>query len=214
MKAKQGRSSPEISDTVTHKVSPFGASSTKDARLVRSANAIATALLRLLERKTFDQITVREICAEAKVHYATFFRHHPTKEALLDHVAADQIDQLVALTLPIQDNIDTEAAFTALCTYVEEHRVLWTALLNGGAGGAMREELLRIAKALAVERPPANHWLPVDLATVCTVTLIVETLSWWLGQSTNPFSIKQMAQILTKLVSSTLPMEDGEIRIG
>ncbi|WP_165190881.1 TetR/AcrR family transcriptional regulator [Caulobacter soli] len=171
--------------------------------MVRSANAIAGALLRLLEQKTFDQITVREICAEAKVHYATFFRHHPTKEALLDHVAADQIDQLVALSLPIQDSVDTEAAFIALCAYVDDHRVLWTALLNGGAGGAMREELLRIAKVLAVERSPTGHWLPVDLATVCTVTLIVETLSWWLGQPTGQVSIEQLAKILTRLITTT-----------
>ncbi len=171
--------------------------------MVRSANAIATALLRLLERKTFDQITVREICAEAKVHYATFFRHHPTKEALLDHVAADQIDQLVALTLPIQDSADTETALVALCTYVDDHRTLWTALLNGGAGGAMREELLRIAKMLAAERPPTGHWLPVDLATICSVTLIVETLSWWLAQPAGRVSIEQLAKILAGLLRTT-----------
>ena len=54
-----------------------------DARQVRSRHALHQALLALLEEKPFDQITVREISARAGTGYATFFRHYPTKEALL-----------------------------------------------------------------------------------------------------------------------------------
>src|SRR6185437_10507723 len=66
-----------------------------DPRAKRSSDALSSAFLRLLERKPLDQITIREIAAEAGVHRSTFFRHHPTKEALLDHIAANQIQDLV-----------------------------------------------------------------------------------------------------------------------
>ncbi|GAA0321439.1 hypothetical protein GCM10009087_34610 [Sphingomonas oligophenolica] len=199
MSTDRESSAPPLSDTVSHSEAP---SSQRDARAVRSSHALGAALLKLLAEKPLDQITIREIAAEAGVHYATFFRHHPTREALLDQVAAEQIDRLVALTLPVLDSADTLAAVTALCVYVEEHRRLWTALLTGGAAAAMRNELLRISRGLAIDRAPADAWLPIELAVNCSVSLIFETLAWWLGQTTDPAPIGEVARILDRLLSS------------
>ncbi len=171
---------------------------------MRTDHALRHALLALLERKPLEQITIREIAAEAGVHYATFFRHHPTREALLDHVAADQIDRLVALALPVQETTDTETAFVALFDYVSQHRTLWTTLLTGGAAGAMREELLRTARELAVHRAPQDSRLPVELATICTVSVIVETISWWLRQPPKACSSDSAARILHWLLDSSI----------
>jgi AcrR family transcriptional regulator len=118
----------------------------KDARAVRTREALRHALLRLLELKPLEQITILDICEVAEVGYTTFFRHHPTKESLLDDVAAEQIAQLVGLTLPVADSSDIRAGATALFTYVDEHRRLWATLLTGGAEGAMRSEFLRICR--------------------------------------------------------------------
>jgi AcrR family transcriptional regulator len=194
-----------LSDTVSHNVDPSSWSSTRDARAVKSGTALRAALLALIERKPLDQITVREIAAEANVHYATFFRHHATKEALLDSVAAEQIDHLVALTMPVLDSVDRPAAVLALGRYVDEHRLLWTALLTGGAAGAMREELLRISRTIAEERAPQESWIPVDLAVNCTVSLIFETLAWWLAPAQEGVSIERVADMLDRLLSSIQP---------
>jgi AcrR family transcriptional regulator len=207
MKTKQAKQNPEeLCDTVAHTPAVAESSSfpsqLSDPRAVKSGQALRAALLALLERKTFDQITIREIAAEAAVHYATFFRHHPTKEALLDDVAADQIDRLVELTLPVMDAADAAAAFLALATYVDTHRKLWTVLLTGGASGAMRAELLRVSKEVAAERAPKESWIPVELAVICTVSLIVEILSWWLRQPPGALSVVQAAEILHRLVLS------------
>jgi AcrR family transcriptional regulator len=183
-----------------HKSAARRASTMADARTRRTAASLREALLALLKRKPLDQITVREIAAEAGIHYATFFRHHTTKEALLDHIAADQIDRLVELTLPVLDSSDSRTAFTTLCAYVDEHRLLWAALLTGGAGGAMREELLGISRGLAAARSTSDGWLPVDLAVVTTVTLIVETLAWWLRQPRDAYPVEEVARILHRLV--------------
>jgi len=192
----------KLCDTQSHNSDLGRASSGRDARLVKSSAAIRGALLALIERKPLEQITVREIAAEAGVHYATFFRHHPTKEALLDHVAAEQIERLVALSLPLFDRADSQAAVVALCAYVSEHRILWTALLTGGAAGAMREALLRISRQVAVDRAPREGGLPLELAVNCSVSLIFETLAWWLAQPERSVSIEQAAVILHQLLSS------------
>jgi len=192
-----------LCDTVSHGGDSARGSAVKDARAVRSGAALRDALLRLLTAKPFDQITVRDICAEAGVHYATFFRHHPSKEALLDHIAADQIVRSVDLTLPIKDAGDDRGSLDALCEYVDEHRALWSILLNGGAGAAMRGEWLRQARIVAETRDPVGSWLPKELGTICSTSLIVETISWWLTQPEGAYGADQVAAILDRLVTGS-----------
>lgn len=211
MRAKQAGLDDKLCDTVAHKLGRPSASSLQDARAVKSGRALQGALLSLLERKPLEHITVRDITAEAGVHYATFFRHHPAKEALLDHVAADQINRLVELTMPVMDAVDSRAAFGALCLYVDDHRTLWTALLTGGAAGTMREELLRLSLEVAADRAPKESWLPIELGVISTVTTIVESLAWWLRQPPGAYSVERMAKILYRLVlasTTEIAMED------
>ena len=59
--------------------------------MVRTRAALCDALLGLIEERPFDQVTVREITRTADVGYATFFRHYPDKEALLNDLAAGEL---------------------------------------------------------------------------------------------------------------------------
>jgi AcrR family transcriptional regulator len=193
---------------VAHNLKEPSSSRSKDARAVRSAGSLRDALLALLLRKPFDQITIRDICAESGVHYATFFRHHQTKEGLLDEIAREQIRQLNILTLAIRDHEDYAAGFKALCAYVAGHRTLWATLLNGGAGATMREEWVRQSQAVAALEAPVNSWLPTELGTVCAATLIAETLAWWVGQPEDAYSVDQVAGILHRLLVTSIIAPD------
>jgi AcrR family transcriptional regulator len=197
-----------LSDTGAYKGAAPSSSSSKDARAVRSAQSLRDAMLALLLRKPFDQITIRDICADAEVHYATFFRHYQTKEELLNAIAQDQIRQLNKLTLAIRENEDYAAGFKALCAYVAEHRSLWSTLLNGGAGATMREEWLRQSQMVAAAVPPVTTWLPHELGTICAASLIAETIAWWLNQPEDAYSVDEVATILQRLLMSSIgPLE-------
>lgn len=185
----------------SHKVRQTYAESGKDPRQVRSANALRAALLRLLEQKDFEHITVREITAEAGVHNATFFRHHADKESLLDSVAADEVNRLVAISLPAGLSLEGNLA---LCDYISAHRALWQALLNGGARLAVREEYLRLSMDVATRHTGAKSWLPEELAVTCSTMLIIETISWWLAQDEDAYSSQQIATMLYKLVENAV----------
>ncbi|MET0241276.1 MAG: hypothetical protein ABW184_15390 [Sphingobium sp.] len=78
---------------------------------------------------------------------------------------------------------------------MDQHRKLWKALLTGGAGGVMREELMRLSRQLADERGNID-WMPLDLATIWTVTLIVESLAWWVSQPDGRYPIDEVAHII------------------
>jgi AcrR family transcriptional regulator len=206
--SESGEPNPDLCDTLAHNAAGARRSTAKDARAARSSAALRQALLRLLEGKAFDQITVRDICAEAGVHYATFFRHHSGKEALLEDIAADQIATLVDLTLPIKEATGDRMAFHALCAYVDEHRGLWSILLNGGAGASMRDEWLRRARVVAEHTPQVGSWLPKELGTICSTSLIADTISWWLAQPADEYSVEQVAHILDRLVASSTLAKD------
>lgn len=174
----------------------------RDARAQRTADALRAAFLKLLEKKAMDQITVRAITATAGINYATFFRHHDSKEALLDDLAAGEVQRLVDLTLPVYDTVNMKAGILALFTYVHENTTLWTALLTGGAAGIMREELLRLSRIVAVDRALEESTIPRELRVNCTVSLIFETLVWWLNQPPEQHSPQQATETLASLIGT------------
>ena len=181
---------------------PQGAAVT-DARQVRSRAALAVALLDLLEDRPFDQLTIREIAGRAGIGYATFFRHFPTKEALLADVASAEIAGLLALTIPILDSANSLESTRVLCAHVAEHRKLWSALLTGGAAGIVRDEFIRQARELPKAFPGQKGWLPADLGVVYGTGGTFDLLAWWLSAEQD-FSSDEIAHILHRLIIGPL----------
>lgn len=174
-----------------------------DPRAARSRVALSKALLNLVEEKALDQITVREIALRANVGYATFFRHFPSKEALLESVAADQLRNLIHLSLPIMAAQDMRAAEEALFSYVIAHRALWSALLTGGAASFVREEFVRLAQQAAVPLTPQGGKIPAEMGVMLIVSGTIEMLTYWLKQP-KPMSVKQIAELYDLVVISPI----------
>jgi AcrR family transcriptional regulator len=172
-----------------------------DPRAIRSRKALHRALLSLLNKKPIEQITIRDITAKAGVGYATFFRHHPTKESLLEELAAEQISALINLSVPVFDSSDLRSACLALFTYVSEHRTVWKTLLTGGADGVIRKEFLRLAKLVGTPRAPDDAWLPADFGVILIVSGTLELLTWWLNQA-QPLPVEKIAEIHERIVVS------------
>jgi AcrR family transcriptional regulator len=180
-------------------------------RVTRTRPILCGALLSLLEERPFEQLTVREITAKADIGYATFFRHYPDKEALLNDLAASQISDLLAMTLPILNNADTRGSARALCVYVWERRKLWSALLTGGASSMLKDEFIRQAQQIAEAQPRRDAWLPNDLSIGFYVTGTVEILAWWLKQK-NPPSVDRMAEVIDSLIVAPSMAPSGRRR--
>jgi AcrR family transcriptional regulator len=184
---------------MTRKVHRPHLSIAQDPRAVRTRESLRAALLSLLERKPFEQVTVRDIAGTAGIGYVTFFRHHTTKEALLHEVVADQVRRLTELMIPALEASDTRTASMALCTYVDQHRKLWSTLLIGGAAAVLREELLRSAAEVAATRSNPDNWFPPELAVTFNVTCTIELLAWWLRQK-KPVAVERVAEIHVRII--------------
>src|ERR1700740_2072311 len=66
-----------------------------DPRVLRSRQMLMEALLRLLTRKEFDDISIQEIADEATLNRATFYLHYPDKNALLQAMTATRFGDLI-----------------------------------------------------------------------------------------------------------------------
>ena len=184
---------------MTHISAETTLSSRKDPRVERSRAALRDALLALIEERAVEQITIRDITARAGAGYATFFRHYPDKAALLHDLAATEIAALLERTLPILVSVDTRASCLTLCSYVDEHRQLWSALLTGGAAATLREEFIRQARVIAGPYRQPGAWLPEELAVVFGVSGTVELLTYWLNHPQD-FTLERIAELVDRLV--------------
>ena len=178
-------------------------SNPRDARAIRSREALRTAFLNLIEEKPLDQITIQDITDRAEVSYPTFFRQFSSKEKLLEDIAQAEIRQLFALTMPLFESHQQQESLQTLCYYINENRALWTSLLTAGAASAMRDEFIRIAEDITRTREQAggraNPWLPIDLAERFVVSSMFEILSWWLRQPED-YPIENVMTLLDVLV--------------
>jgi AcrR family transcriptional regulator len=184
---------------VTHISHQSTLSSRTDARVERTRAALRRALLELLEARAVEDITIRDICAQARAGYATFFRHYADKALLLNDLAASEIAALLEHTIPILYASDSRAACVTLCGYVDERRRLWSALLTGGAAGTLRQEFIRQGRRVAAAYPQPESWLPNDLAVTFGVSGVIELLTYWLERP-REFTLEQIAGVIDRLV--------------
>jgi AcrR family transcriptional regulator len=80
------------------------------------------ALLRLLNRKEFDDISIQEIADEATLNRATFYLHYQDKNALLQAMSAARFRDLIARRGLSFTNCDGALRAIALgvCDYLAE----------------------------------------------------------------------------------------------
>src|ERR1700739_1322328 len=93
-----------------------------DPRVLRSRQMLMQALVRLLARKEFDDISVQEIADEATLNRATFYLHYPDKNALLQAMTAARFRDLIARRALSFTNCDGALRAIALgvCVYLAD----------------------------------------------------------------------------------------------
>ncbi|MBP3434399.1 MAG: TetR/AcrR family transcriptional regulator, partial [Clostridia bacterium] len=85
----------------------------ENQRVALSKRLLKEALVRLLEKKKLDNITVFELCAEAGINRATFYRHYGIPKDLLLDLELDMVEEIRSvLKKPFQkenvlENIET-----------------------------------------------------------------------------------------------------------
>ena len=127
----------------------------QDRRITKTRKAIYTAFLQLLNKKSFETITVQEIIDLADVGRSTFYSHYESKEILLDELCRYLFHHLFER----EKNISTEAYLSHIFSHFKKNQDHVTSLLFS---------------------KNAYPNIPASYLKHFVVTNFIETLTWWL----------------------------------
>lgn len=118
-------------NTLKQAIESAGAPKKVDRRIIRTRRALMDAFERLLAIKPMDAITVSALAQEAGVDRKTFYQHFGTFDGLLDAIAQQYVDQVLADADAAMDEInpltlndETNAFFAAVNHHVLHDVVL------------------------------------------------------------------------------------------
>ncbi len=101
----------------------------EDLRIRRTHKLLYDAMFELLEIKSFDDISVVDICDKAMVHRATFYKHFTDKYDFIEHVTKQKLTELYRESLQTADLTDKNAIYKSIIStivcYVEKNKQMF-----------------------------------------------------------------------------------------
>lgn len=93
----------------------------ENQRVAVTKKMLREGLIRLLRAKELDKIHINELCREAGINRATFYRHYKTPRDVLQELESELIRQLIPLTKTPGDIREAQKMLEATCTYIYDH---------------------------------------------------------------------------------------------
>jgi len=183
-----------------------------DPRILRTRKLLQQALVKLMEKKEFDAISVQDIAEEATINRATFYDHYPDKFALLECTVGSRFNELLA-ERGISFNGSCSSALKAfiigVCDFIASTQ-LPCCERPGQLEPHMESAIIAVVRRMlldGIEKHPSNQ--PI------TPQMIATTASWaiygaareWAQTPNRPPSTDIVETILT-LVSPVLALAE------
>ncbi len=106
-----------------------------DIRVKRTYKQLIYSFLVLLNEKSFDNISISEICENANVHRATFYKHFNDKIEFLNFCVKEllsETDFSNVLDIPTPENVKESCMsfVKVLFTFIEANKLLFAAIFS------------------------------------------------------------------------------------
>lgn len=175
-----------------------------DRRIRYTRYALQNALIACMQQKTFNRITVREICETADINRSTFYMHYKDIYELLDEIEEQvyqEIDAIFSKESPSVHNMEQ------LLDYVQTHRTLLECLLQQGSGLAMSRfsTILHARYGKYLQRYAGNGFSEEnEYLYEFLYTGILGVLQKWL-QNECKDDRNQVADVMWRMIVQSLP---------
>ena len=179
---------------------PASIAENTDPRILRSRQMLMESLLRLLNRKEFDDISVQEIADEATLNRATFYLHYPDKNALLQAMTAARFRDLIARRGLSFTNCDGALRAIALgvCDYLAESTGCPSQLAKMPLEGSIIPVIEGMFQEGAAHHPITPGVDPNMLATAAAWAIFGAARRWY--QTPNRIPAQEMAARIEGMV--------------
>ncbi|MHC5374894.1 TetR/AcrR family transcriptional regulator [Enterococcus sp. LJL120] len=101
----------------------------QDLRFYRTKRNILNGMIALLERKSFEKITVKDICQEAEISRSAFYLHYVDKYQMIEAYQKELISQINQATL-LKENFSVKQIITELLTFFTTEGKLLALLIS------------------------------------------------------------------------------------
>ena len=179
-----------------------------DRRILKSQEAIKMAVIELMTKKNFEQITVQDISDRANVSRRTIYLHYIDKFDLLDKLTEEHIYELRELCESAA-NLNYIDAGLLWFEYFESHYLFFSTMLASKGGSFFRSQFLEFIihelKNGANITEGRNQGLTdgEDVIIQFLGAAIVGVVEWWFKNG-KPYPPHFMAQRVGALLERNL----------
>ncbi|MEK4074986.1 TetR/AcrR family transcriptional regulator [Paenibacillus sp. FSL M7-0656] len=178
-----------------------------DRRIKKSKVALKDALIHLMQKHPFKEISITDIVQRADLNRGTFYRHYQYKEDLFNEIIDDVIQDLVtSFRKPYQDeekfevNLMPSSAIT-IFEHVHQHAQFYTLVVKSEASSNFQRMICDVLRDLALQDlnhifpPHINHEILASYQSHAIFGMIME----WIRQDFK-HSPTYMAEELFKII--------------
>lgn len=105
----------------------------ENQRITISKRMLRESLLRLLKTKELSEINITELCREAEINRATFYKYYNTPQDVLSDIALELIKDMKKMYPPMQTLEEVRYCIVKVCEYIYEHADLIRLLIHANA---------------------------------------------------------------------------------
>ena len=172
-----------------------------DLRTQKIIDSLTGAFKQLIEEKSFEAITVNELCERAKTRRATFYKHFSDKydffQYMLEQMRSELIQEAKSNT-----SINTAQEYLHLFVdigldFVEKHKKFLLALKDSSIAGQMMQTITD----KAFREQHFEYLLEDELAVQFLIGGLNQCVTWWLGNM-NRASKEDVQKVMYTLVDN------------
>lgn len=161
-----------------------------DRRQQKTRQAIFAAFGTLLEKKSYNNITVQEIIDEANIGRSTFYAHFETKDELLRSMCMDIFHHVFSNKLQQEKNHDFSSGdqgldkkITHILYHLQENQKNLKGILTCESGDLfMRYFRQYLSEMFSGYMKPGGGCAPQEYILNHVVCSFAETVRWWITE--------------------------------
>lgn len=179
-----------------------------DRRQQKTREAIFKAFSRLLEKKSYNHITVQEIIDEANIGRSTFYAHFETRDDLLNAICKQIFGHIFSDVLNAEEHHDFSKGnstlsdkLTHLLYHLKEQKKDIIILLSGESSDLFLRYFKTYLEQLFTDyETPSFAAIPKDFVLNHYVSSFAEAVKWWTGKGmkTSPEKVVEYYMALIK----------------
>lgn len=186
----------------------------EDLRIRRTHKLLCDAMFELLKTKSFDDISVVDICDKAMVHRATFYKHFDDKNDFMEYVARVKLHEFYDNGAKFHVQSDLKNAYHALVenvlSFIEYNKPMLRLSISSSNNfieslhKIIYEELIELLTILTSNGEVFST--PIEVKAQFLTGGLCELLRWWI-RNDNTCSKSQMIEYAENLLKTKNPLD-------